>query len=60
MNGYGTTGMVQIPKCMPENLICLLGRWEEGNLRFDSDLHRVTPENHRGQKVKQSTCLGDM
>lgn len=44
MNRYGATGLVQIPKCMPESLMCFSGRWEEGSLRFDSDLHRVTPE----------------
>lgn len=46
-----------MPECMPESLLCLLGRG--GRLGFDSDLHRVTAEDHRLQKVKTVHSLGD-
>lgn len=52
MKGAGTTGMIKMPKCVPKSLMWLLERWEEDSLGFDSDLHRITSENHRVQKVK--------
>ena len=47
-----------MPECMPESPLCLLGREKGSKLRFDSDPHRVTAEDHRLQKGKIDS-LGD-
>lgn len=47
-----------MPECMPESPVCLLGREKGSKLRCDSDLHRVTAEDHRFQ-MGNIDSLGD-